>query len=96
MTEQIRHDAADSRYVATVNGEEAGFVSYTDLGDRITLDHTIVHPAHQGKGLAGRLAAHVLDDLRTSTDARIEPHCSYLVDYLGKHPEYADLTTRRG
>lgn len=94
MTEQIRHDDADSRYIATEDGQQTGFISYTDRGDRITIDHTIVHPDHQGKGVAGRLAKHVLDDLRTSTDKRIEPRCSYVVAYVEKHPEYADLTTR--
>ena len=94
MAEQLVKDTGARRYVATDNGAELGVVTWSEEGDAISLDHTIVDPAHQGKGVAGRLVAFALDDLRDHSTARVIPRCSYIQTYLRRHPEYQVLTTR--
>ena len=94
MDEHIIKDDVRRRYVATDDSVELGFVSYTDRGDAISLDHTVVHPQFQNQGVAARLVQHALDDLGATTTKRIEPRCSYVVQFLSKHPEYAALTRR--
>ncbi|GGA66728.1 N-acetyltransferase [Pseudoclavibacter endophyticus] len=94
MSEQITHDAEHQRYVIADGDERLGMLSYSTREDAVSLDSTVVLPQYQGRGIAGRLVKHVLDDLRDTTTKRVEPNCSYVVDYLQRHPEYADLTTR--
>lgn len=94
MAEQITHDVEQRRYVISEGDESLGYLTYTTRDDAVSIDSTVVFPQFQGRGLAGTLVKHVLDDLRTSTDKRIEPRCSYVVAYLQRHPEYADLTER--
>jgi predicted GNAT family acetyltransferase len=36
----------------------------------------------------------ILDDLRNSTTDRVQPVCGFVVTWMRRHPEYADLTTR--
>lgn len=94
MAEEIRKDADHNRFVVVEDGTEVGFATYTELPNAITMNTTFVDPAHQGKGIAGRLIKHALDDLRETSTKRIEPACSYVVAYIEKHPEYRDLTER--
>jgi hypothetical protein len=56
----------------------------------ITLIHTEVDPAFEGKGIAGRLVAGALDDIRRR-GLLVTPICRFVRSYLRRHPEYADL-----
>jgi GNAT superfamily N-acetyltransferase len=53
-------------------------------------DHTEVEPRYEGHGLAGRLVTEALDTARERGWALL-PYCPYVREFLGKHPEYADL-----
>lgn len=94
MTERIINDAVHHRYIITDEADELGYLTYTQRDDAVTVDSTVVHPQHRGKGIAGRLVKFALDDLAAATAKRIEPHCSYVVDYMSRHPEYGELTRR--
>jgi len=54
------------------------------------LMHTIVPPAAQGQGIASELIRYVLDYARAQ-ELKIVPYCSFVVDFLNKHPEYNDV-----
>jgi predicted GNAT family acetyltransferase len=41
-------------------------------------------------GAAGRLARVALEQIRAEGFS-VDPQCSYLADFIDKHPEYADL-----
>ena len=55
--------------------------------------HTGVRDEYEGQGLAGKLAAHVLDEARAE-GIEIGATCPYVRSYLERHPEYQDLLAR--
>lgn len=90
MTDIIRNDDT-SRYELSVDGDVVGYISYERSVDNVfDLQHTIVDPAHGGKGYAGDLTKYALEDAR-SLSATIVPSCPYVARYLEKHEEYRDL-----
>jgi predicted GNAT family acetyltransferase len=80
------------RYEIHADGRLAGFVTY-HRGDQVmTLVHTEIDDAFAGQGLAGRLVATVLDEIRAH-GMTVRPKCPFVARYVGEHPEYADLVT---
>lgn len=69
-----------------------GFTEYR-LPDDVHVDfvHTEVDDSYGGRGLAGEVVAFALADVREQ-GKRIIPHCPYVAKWIGKHPEYADIT----
>lgn len=93
MELRLEHDADAGQYRAYVPddaGGPAGLVAYRDRGDQRDLFHTEVRPELEGQGIAGRLAAFAIDDIRDS-GLRLVPGCPYIADYVDRHPEYGDL-----
>jgi uncharacterized protein len=81
---------ASSRYELRVGERLAGHADYEVLPDGIILTHTEIDPAYRGRGLANRLAADTLDDIRRR-HLRVTPRCPFMARYIRTHPEYADL-----
>jgi predicted GNAT family acetyltransferase len=82
------------RYEAFVDDELAGYIVY-DLQPRlITLLHTEVEPAFEGRGVASRLVSATLEDIR-SRDLELRPICAFVRAYIARHPEYGDLVAAR-
>lgn len=90
----ISKQQARQRYEIAVAGELAGFVDYRGQGASVALVHTEVLPQFEGRGLAGRLAQFVLDDLRRQ-GAKVVPTCSYIATYIERHPQLQDLVDPR-
>jgi uncharacterized protein len=86
----VRDNPDDLRYELVVDGSVIGEILYRRLPDRIALVHTEVLPAYEGRGLAGRLVAGALEDIRARGE-RVVPICPYVRAYIRRHPEYADL-----
>ena len=80
------------RYEASLDGEVVGFVEYRLAGTRRLLLHTEVDPAFEGRGIAGDMARHVLDEAR-ARGARVTAKCPFIRSWLARHPEYADVAT---
>jgi predicted GNAT family acetyltransferase len=78
------------RYEARAGSEVVGQIAYTVDSEVVTLIHTEVDPAHEGKGIASRLVGGALDDIR-SRGLRVRLVCSYARSYVERHPGYADL-----
>ena len=91
----ISKDASADRYVAHLGDEPVGFVSYSENGLEVTIDHTVVDTPHQGKGVAARLVKFALDDLGERTEKRIMPICWYARKWVDRNPEYKELTRRK-
>jgi hypothetical protein len=89
MTE-VRDNPKRLRYEIVVDGEVAGFVQYNMRGGRLILVHTEVDEARSGHGLAGKLVAAALDDIR-KRGLRIVPVCPFVEGYIQRHPEYDEL-----
>lgn len=87
---EVREVPERSLFEIRVDGERAGRAEYEMRSGRMVLTHTVVDGAHRGRGLAGELAKAALDAAR-ERNLRVVPECSYIADYIAKHPEYADL-----
>jgi predicted GNAT family acetyltransferase len=96
-----QHDGADDvrvvdnpgahRFEVWVGDELAGFATYRRLeGTTYAVDHTEVGPPFEGRGLADRLVADALDEVR-SRGGSLLPYCPYVRAWLGRHPAYVDL-----
>ena len=89
MAAAVRDNTARSRFELQEDGVTA-FMNYRLAGNAIALDHTETPVAARGRGLASRLVAGALDQIR-SRGLEIVPVCPFVRVFLGKHPEYRDL-----
>ena len=49
---KVVHDESNSRFVIEVDGNEAGFAEYKNVGDDVReFHHTVVNPDYRGQGL---------------------------------------------
>jgi predicted GNAT family acetyltransferase len=71
-------------------GHQIAFLTYTRKGDTIAYTHAEVPPSLEGHGVAARLSAHALDYARANK-LDVVPLCSYVADYVRRHPAYEDL-----
>lgn len=89
---EVRDHPEELRYELLDDGQLVGEILYRREPDRIALVHTEVSPALEKRGLASRLVAGALDDIR-SNGLRVVPICPFVRSYLRRHDEYADLVT---
>ncbi|WP_039934217.1 GNAT family N-acetyltransferase [Streptomyces viridochromogenes] len=88
---EIRDDRAAGRLEAVADGEVVGRIEYfvLDSPDRALVPvHTIVEPAHEGKGIAGSLARE-LYRIAGREDSAVVPLCPYVAKWAERHPEEA-------
>jgi len=90
VANRVVDNPAALRYELWTDEVLAGWIQYTRAGDVVTLVHTDIDPAFEGRGLGSVLVAGTLDDVR-SRGKRIRPLCPFVAAYLRRHPEYADL-----
>ena len=87
---RISDNPESHRYEAWVGDDLLGFVSYQLQPGLITILHTEVDQAAEGRGVGSRLAAGALDDIRSrGLSARVV--CPFVREYIRRHPEYGDL-----
>ncbi len=89
----VVQNAAAGRFEIREAGETAR-LDYSVADDRITLLHTEVPAAFQGRGYAGQLARAGLEYARRE-GLRVVPSCSFVRQYIDRHPEYASLVDDR-
>ena len=85
---EIRNNRERSRYELSVDGEVA-VVNYNLSPSSLMVTETLVPVKLEGRGLASRLAVHVIADAR-ERGLLILPVCPFFAAYLKKHPENAD------
>jgi len=86
----IRDNKALNRFELDVGGSIA-FANYRRAGDRVIITHTETPPALRGRGIASELVKGALALIRAD-GMKVVAGCSFVVDYLDRHPDYADLT----
>lgn len=70
-------DSKKGYFKATENGLEAGVITYTWAGPtKLIIDHTVVNPAFEGKGLGKKLVMAVVEFARQK-HVKILPLCTY-------------------
>ncbi|MFE9774867.1 GNAT family N-acetyltransferase [Streptomyces sp. NPDC005931] len=87
----IRDDRAAGRLEAVVDGEVVGHVEYFVLESperALVPVHTVVAPAHEGKGIAGSLARE-LYAVAGREGVPVAPLCPYVVKWAERHPDEA-------
>lgn len=89
MPSPIRDNTALSRFELDDGGVMA-VLNYKLADDVITLAHTETPVQARGRGIASRLVAGVLNEMR-QRGLKIVPRCSFVRAYLAKHPEFRDL-----
>ncbi|MFE6332109.1 GNAT family N-acetyltransferase [Streptomyces sp. NPDC057798] len=88
---EIRDDRAAGRLEAVAGGEVVGRIEYFVLeapGRALVPVHTIVEPAHEGKGIAGSLARE-LYAVAGREGTVVAPLCPYVVRWAERHPDEA-------
>ena len=85
----VRDNVERSRYELEVSGEIA-VADYRRQGDTLLITHTHTPPALRGQGIAARLVAGMLTDVR-ARGLKITPLCSYVVEYFERNPDQKDL-----
>ncbi len=87
MSETFSDNAARRRFELDVDGHIA-FAEYRLDGDKIYFTHTLTPDALRGRGIGGRLAHAALSNAK-ARGLKIVPRCSFIVDYVANHPEFA-------
>jgi predicted GNAT family acetyltransferase len=93
---EIRNNAEAKRYELPIEGEVA-VVTYNLTPPNLMITETLVPVSLEGRGIASRLAKHVLADAK-ARDLLVLPVCPFFSAYLQKHPEHAEVVhpTYRG
>jgi len=86
----VRDNKALNRFEMDVEGAVA-FANYRLTPQALIITHTETPRALRGRGIASELVGGALDLIRAD-GRKVIAGCGFVVDYLYKHPEYADLT----
>src|SRR4051812_36028966 len=86
----VRDNKAQSRFELDVEGALA-FANYRLTPSAIIITHTETPRALRGRGIASELVKGALDLIR-GDGHKVIAGCGFVVDYLRKNPQYADLT----
>lgn len=85
----VENNQFENRFEAKVDGALA-LLEYRLRGDTIQFLHTEVPTEAEGKGIGGQLAQAGLEYARENK-LKVAPLCSFVADYIRRHPEYLDL-----
>ncbi|UYN83202.1 MAG: N-acetyltransferase [Microcella sp.] len=94
MSLTVTHEPDADRYAVYDGDELQGFIIYERAGTTLRLLHAEVPPVKRGQGVGGEVVRVVLDELRAQSTDRVQPVCGFVVSWMRRHPEYAELTTR--
>lgn len=84
-TIEVRHNAAAGRFEATVEGWLC-IAAYTRVGNVMRIHHTEVPPAVGNRGIAAQIVRAAFA-YAESHGFEVEPSCSYVRNYMRRHPE---------
>jgi uncharacterized protein len=85
----VRDNKAKSRFELDVEGGLA-VANYRLTPQAVIITHTQTPLALRGRGIASELVKGALDLIRAE-GRKVVAGCGFVVDYLRKHPEEADL-----
>lgn len=85
----VRDNKARSRFELDVEGQTA-FANYQLTPTAVVITHTETPRSLRGRGVASELVKGALHIIRAE-GRKVIGVCGFVVDYLGKHPEFADI-----
>jgi predicted GNAT family acetyltransferase len=86
---QVRDNKSQGRFELDVESAMA-FANYRLTPDTVIITHTETPRARRGRGIASELVKGALEIIRAD-GLKVVAGCGFVVDYLQKHPEYADI-----
>ena len=86
---EVWHNQEETRFEMEMDGVLA-VLEYEIEGEKFIATHTGVPSALEGRGIASHLARAALEYARAHS-LKVVPLCSFVANYLRKHPEYEDL-----
>jgi predicted GNAT family acetyltransferase len=86
---EVRDNKTKSRFELDVEGGIA-FANYRRTPSSVVITHTETPRELRGHGVASELVHGALELIRTD-GLKVIAGCGFVVDYLNKHPEFADL-----
>jgi predicted GNAT family acetyltransferase len=86
----VRDNKAENRFELDV-GNAVAFANYRRTPSAVIITHTETPHALRGQGIASELVKGALELIRAD-GRKVIAGCGFVVDYLNKHPEFADLT----
>ena len=87
--DEVTRNAAEDRYELKV-GDDVAVAAYSEHDGVVTFIHTEVPKALEGHGVASKLIAGALEDVR-HRDLKIVPQCQFVASYVQRHPEAQSL-----
>jgi predicted GNAT family acetyltransferase len=94
MTTTVANKPDQSRYEISIDGESVGVAVYELGANTINFTHTQVDTDNREQGLGGTLIQNALDDVRSTSSARVIATCPFVDRWISEHPEYQDLLER--
>jgi predicted GNAT family acetyltransferase len=85
----VRDNRALSRFELDADGAVA-FANYRRTPSAVIITHTETPRGLRGRGIASELVEGALRMIRAD-GLKVIAGCAFVVDYLRKHPEFADL-----
>ena len=89
MAASVRDNKERSRFELDV-GSELAFANYRLTPSAVIITHTETPRALRGRGIASELIKGALALIRRDGH-KVVAGCGFVVDYLDRHPEEADL-----
>jgi predicted GNAT family acetyltransferase len=89
MASNVRDNTERNRFELDADGHIA-FSNYKRADGVLTILHTEVPKALEGRGIGSALIRGVLDTAR-SQELKVIAVCPFAKSYIERHPEYADL-----
>jgi hypothetical protein len=89
MSNLVRDNTERHRFELDAQGHTA-FSDYKRADGMLTIMHTEVPAALNGKGIGSALARGLLE-LARAEGAKVKPLCPFVKAYIAKHAEFADL-----
>ena len=89
MANNVRDNTERHRFELEAD-EHVAFSNYKRDGDVLTILHTEVPKALEGRGVGSTLIRGALDIAR-SQGLKVVTLCPFAKSYVERHPEYADL-----
>jgi predicted GNAT family acetyltransferase len=85
----VRDNKVQNRFELDV-GDAIAFANYRQTPSAVIITHTETPRSLRGRGIASELVKGALELIRAD-GRQVIAGCGFVVDYLRKHPEFADI-----